>query len=109
MQAAPEADGREALNLRAARVLLPERDQEPRLLVFLPVRHGVAEVAGKLEVRDLARHAHPVREGVGLRRRGQLQLLDVQQENLDNIQAACQTRVEQDAQHNTEITDIGAV
>ena len=68
MQAAPAADGSETLDLGPPLVLLQKRHQEPRLLVFLPVRHGVAEIAGKVEVCDPARHAHPVREGVGLRR-----------------------------------------
>ena len=67
MQAAPAADGSEAFDLGPPLVLLQKRHQEPRLLVFIPVRHDVAEVAGKVEVRDPARHAHPAGESVSLR------------------------------------------
>ena len=67
MQAAPAADGSETIDIGPALVLLQKRHKEPRLLVFLPVRHGFAEVAGKVEVRDPARHAHPAGESVSLR------------------------------------------
>ena len=69
------------------------------MLLHLPVKHGAHQAVR--EVQILRRVGKNVRQlgASHLRRRGQFQLLDAIEKNLDLIRGACQNRAQRKTQH----------